>query len=215
MGGRLSQVRGAGYPRASFHETAVNPFADVQWVSRPFQKKNMPREHPSAVPHISKNAISVIGPSAATYHIIDAKDRSVGSLASQISRLLQGKHRVDFQPSKIKGDNVIVVNAVHLAFRGHTWDTKIYKFDRRTHPKGPKIVTAKTIMARNPAMILNMAVKRMLPSNNLRTLMYRKLYVYGGALHPHWGIPQVVVPRPKPPTKLSSPAFTLCYAKTP
>ncbi|EDO06923.1 Ribosomal protein L13 family protein [Babesia bovis T2Bo] len=77
---------------------------------------------------------------------------------------------------------------------GHSWDTKVYKFDRKAHPKGPKIITAKTMMGRNPAMIINLAVKRMLPRNKLRPFWYRRLFVYGGALHPHWNIPQVVVP---------------------
>ncbi|KAK2197350.1 bifunctional Ribosomal protein L13/Ribosomal protein L13 superfamily [Babesia duncani] len=77
---------------------------------------------------------------------------------------------------------------------GHTWDTKVYKFDRKAHPKGPKILTAKTVMARNPGMIINLAVRRMLPRNKLRPLWYRRLFVYGGAIHPHWQIPQVVVP---------------------
>ncbi|KFG55083.1 putative 50S ribosomal protein L13, partial [Toxoplasma gondii FOU] len=76
------------------------------------------------------------------------------------------------------------------------------------HPAGPKIITAKTIMARNPAMILNLAVKRMLPPNRLRPIMYRKLFVYAGALHPHWQVPQVIVPA-KTPAEVSFLPFSV------
>lgn len=58
--------------------------------------------------------------------------QSVGGLAAQICRLLQGKHRVDYSPLKVSGDSVVVVNAIHAKFSGHTWDTKIYRFPRKS-----------------------------------------------------------------------------------
>ncbi|BAM38866.1 ribosomal protein L13 [Theileria orientalis strain Shintoku] len=180
--------------RASFHEGTVNPFSKVQWVSKPFLKKNLPTISPLATPHQSLGAITHMDTTAGNWHIIDAANKTVGSIASHVSVILQGKHLPTYQPNRITGDNVIIVNAVNVTMNGHTWDTKVYKFDRKAHPKGPKVVTAKTIMARNPAMILNLAIKRMLPRNKLRPLMYRRLFIYGGAIHPHWGIPQVVVP---------------------
>ncbi|UKK00263.2 ribosomal protein L13 [Theileria orientalis] len=180
--------------RSSFHEGTVNPFSKVQWVSRPFLKKNLPTVSPLATPHQSLGAITHMDTTAGNWHIIDAANKTVGSIASHVSVILQGKHLPTYQPNRITGDNVIIVNAVNVIMNGHTWDTKVYKFDRKAHPKGPKIVTAKTIMARNPAMILNLAIKRMLPRNKLRPLMYRRLFIYGGAIHPHWGIPQVVIP---------------------
>ncbi|UKJ87850.2 ribosomal protein L13 [Theileria orientalis] len=180
--------------RSSFHEGTVNPFSKVQWVSRPFLKKNLPTVSPLATPHQSLGAITHMDTTAGNWHIIDAANKTVGSIASHVSVILQGKHLPTYQPNRITGDNVIIVNAVNVTMNGHTWDTKVYKFDRKAHPKGPKILTAKTIMARNPAMILNLAIKRMLPRNKLRPLMYRRLFIYGGAIHPHWGIPQVVIP---------------------
>ncbi|OEH76753.1 50s ribosomal protein l13 [Cyclospora cayetanensis] len=90
----------------------------------------------------------------------------------------------------------------------------LFPLRRAAHPGGPKVVTAKTLMARNPSMIvsptggeivegkgggINLAVKRMLPNNRLRQLFYRRLFVYPGALHPHWQLPQVVVPAQPPP----------------
>ncbi|PFH35236.1 putative 50S ribosomal protein L13 [Besnoitia besnoiti] len=203
---RLSQ----SYPKGSFHEGNINPFADVQWISRPFMKRNMPRDHhPLAKQHTSLKALTMLDEESGNHwHVLDGKGRSVGGLAAQVVRLLQGKHRVDFTPRTAAGDSVIVVNAVHLKMAGHTWDTKVYKFDRKTHPGGPKVITAKTIMARNPAMILNMAVKRMLPPNRVRPVMYRKLFVYAGALHPHWQVPQVVVPA-KPPAEVPFSPFSV------
>merc|ERR1712039_220955 len=124
--------------------------------------------------------------------------------------LLQGKHRTDFVANQVIGDSVIVFNAIHVFFPGHTWDTKIYRFyrNRRSDPRGPKIITATRLMMLNPAMILNMAVKRMLPNNYLRSNRLRKFYCSPGAIHPHWGIPQVVVPTEQRPSMIS-PAFSV------
>ncbi|CDR95757.1 50S ribosomal protein L13, putative [Babesia bigemina] len=186
--------------RQGFHESPVNPFAKVQWVSTPFLKKNMPTVSPLATPHRSLGVVTVMDTPTGHWHVIDADGKTVGGVASHIAVLLQGKHLPTYDSTRVSGDNVIVVNAVRVVMNGHSWDTKVYKFDRKAHPKGPKIITAKTVMARNPAMIspdptqINMAVKRMLPRNKLRPLWYRRLFVYGGAIHPHWDIPQVVVP---------------------
>ncbi|KAK1442032.1 ribosomal protein L13 like protein [Babesia gibsoni] len=180
--------------RQSFHEGSIDPFSKVQWVSKPFLNKNMPTISPLATPHRSLGVVTVMDTPTGHWHVIDAAGKTVGGVASNIAVLLQGKHLPTYNSAKVSGDNVIVVNAVRVVMNGHSWDTKVYKFDRKAYSKGPKIVTAKTVMARNPAMIINMAVKRMLPRNKLRPLWYRRLFVYGGALHPHWGIPQVVVP---------------------
>ncbi|KJP85293.1 ribosomal protein L13 [Plasmodium fragile] len=192
---RISARRLAGYPKASFHEQHINPFSNVQWKSTPFLKKNMPKTDIFAEEHVSQNAISVFDKEKGNWFVIDAYNKSVGSLSVCISKLLQGKYRVDHNPNRVNSSSVIVVNAIHVKFYGHTWDTKVYKFTRKSHSKGPKIITCKTVFAKNPSMILNLAVKRMLPNNRLRQLYYRKLFVYPGAIHPHWGIPQVVVPK--------------------
>eukprot|EP00922_Rhytidocystis_sp_ex-Travisia-forbesii_P045136 GHVS01067278.1.p1 GENE.GHVS01067278.1~~GHVS01067278.1.p1 ORF type:complete len:235 (+),score=11.70 GHVS01067278.1:83-787(+) len=190
LGGILRSLKLKG----SFSEGNIDPFSKVQWVSRPFREKNMPRDHPHCRPHHSKEAITVADSETGSWHVIDARGKSVGGLAARISRLLQGKHRVDYTPLHASLDNVILVNAIHVVYNGHTWDTKVYRFSRPSHPRGSKVMTAKTMMVKNPSMIMNLAVKRMLPNNRLRQIRYKKLYVYPGAIHPHWGIPQVVVP---------------------
>ncbi|KAL8432435.1 hypothetical protein Efla_000212 [Eimeria flavescens] len=180
------------YAKSSYHEGKIDPFSGVQWIARPFMKRNMPKDHLLAKPHRSLKAVTMLDEET-----------------PQVCRLLQGKHRVDYSPLKVSGDSVIVVNAIHAKFSGHTWDTKIYRFPRKTHPGGPKVVTAKTIMARNPSTIINLAVKRMLPNNRLRQIFYRKLFVYPGALHPHWQLPQVVVPARPTPEAACCP-FSVC-----
>merc|ERR1712190_169895 len=133
-----------------------------------------------------------------------------GKLAILIARLLQGKHRRDYAQDRITGDSVILVNAIHVFFAGHTWDTKIYRFyrNRFTDPRGPKVVTATRLMMINPGIIVSQAVKGMLPKNLLRNNWMRRLYVYPGAIHPHWGIPQVVVPAERRPEVIPS-AFSV------
>ncbi|EER06466.1 hypothetical protein Pmar_PMAR006277 [Perkinsus marinus ATCC 50983] len=79
---------------------------------------------------------------------------------------------------------------------------------RADDPLGAKIVTAKHLMFHNPALPLNLCIRRMLPSTLIRTVMTRRLFIYPGAIHPHWNIPQVVVPRPNPPP-VSDPVFTV------
>ncbi|EDO06931.1 Ribosomal protein L13 family protein [Babesia bovis T2Bo] len=191
---RLSILALARSLRQGYHEGNIDPFAKVQWISQPFLNGNMPTVSPLAPAHRSLGVVTVTDTPTGNWHIIDAAEKTVGAIASHIAVILQGKHLPTYDSAKVSGDNVIVVNAVRVLMNGHSWDTKVYKFDRKAHPKGPKIITAKTMMARNPAMIINLAVKRMLPRNKLRPFWYRRLFVYGGALHPHWNIPQVVVP---------------------
>mmetsp|Transcript_66416 Transcript_66416/g.137802 ORF Transcript_66416/g.137802 Transcript_66416/m.137802 type:complete len:229 (+) Transcript_66416:83-769(+) len=200
----------------SFRDAKViNPFAEYQWTSQPYPDYNMPRVADDARPHRTLKAISHHDEKG-WWHIIDAKGRDVGKLAAFASRLLQGKHRCDYAPDRVKGDSVIIVNAIHLHFPGHTWDTKIYRFyrNRKTDPRGPKVVTATRLMMLNPSIVISQAVKGMLPKNLLRPNWLRRLYCYPGAIHPHWGIPQVIVPAQRGP-ELSPDAFTVQDAEAP
>ena len=155
----------------------------------------MPKIAVDAKKHVSLKAITT-DTERGRFHVLDAQNLSVGKLSQFIVSLLQGKYKANYIPQKHNGDSVIVVNAIHQIFPGHTWDTKVYKFyrNRKSDPRGPKIITAKTMMYLNPSMVINLAVKKMLPGNFHRNVLLRKLYVYPGAIHPHWGIPQVIVP---------------------
>lgn len=199
----------------SYHSAkSINPFSNEQWVAQPFQPHNMPRIGMDTKPHHSLGVVTTTKGSTGYWHVVDAKGWTVGRLSRELSLLLMGKHRADYKPNAIMGDSVIVVNAIHVKFAGHTWDTKIYRFwrTRKTDPRGPKIITAKRLMFLNPSMILNMAVKRMLPNNYLRSNWLRRIYVYPGAIHPHWEIPQVVVPRPALREEALKPTFTITPA---
>lgn len=182
---------------------AINPFSKYQWISNPYPDYNMPTVARDAQPHHSLKAVSHLDEKG-WFHVIDAKGRNVGRLSTFICKLLMGKHRVDFRNCRPMGDSVIVVNAIHQFFPGHTWDTKIYRFyrGRKTDPRGPKIITATRLMMLNPGIILSMAVKRMLPNTYMRSNWLRKFYCYPGAIHPHWGIPQVVVPTENRPVQV-------------
>ena len=184
-----------GHSRHSFHYSEVNPFADTQWIAKPFAPHNMPSVSVHAEKHVSLKAISVKRETG-IWHVIDLQELSVGRAAQFVARLLLGKHRVDYLPSRSCGDSVILVNAIHATLPGHTWDTKVYKFwrTRKSDPRGPKIITAKSLMFRNPSMIFYLALKRMLPNNFKRNNLLRQTFIYPGAIHPHWGVPQVIVP---------------------
>ncbi|KAF4676976.1 hypothetical protein FOL47_003973 [Perkinsus chesapeaki] len=212
LGKHQRRVHGA-YVESSFHHGDIDPLKPkFQWVAEPFKPKNMPTVSPAAKPHTSLKAIThddVEG--KGRFHIIDASGLSIGRLSQFIVRLLTGKYRVDYRcMDNNRSDSVIVVNAIHARFVGHTWDTKIYRSwrTRKHDPLGAKIVTAKHLMFHNPALPLNLCIRRMLPSTLIRTVMTRRLFIYPGAIHPHWNIPQVVVPRPPPPP-VSDPVFTV------
>ena len=180
----------------SWREGDINPLADkFQWVAKPFLQKNMPKVAVDAKKHVSLRAITT-ETERGRVHILDAEGLSVEHLSVRISGLLQGKFKVNYSPQLIHGDTVIVVNAINQVYPGHTWDTKVYKFyrNRKSDPRGPKIISAKSMMCLNPSMVINMAVKGMLAKNFHRNVLLRRLYVYPGAIHPHWGIPQVVIP---------------------
>lgn len=204
-----------GHSRDSFHHVEVNPFSENQWIAKPFAPHNMPSVSVHAEKHVSLKALSVKRETG-IWHVIDLAGVSVGRAAQFVGRILQGKHRTDYLPSRMCGDSVILVNAIHASLPGHTWDTKVYKFwrTRQSDPRGPKIITAKSLMFRNPSMIFYLALKRMLPNNFKRNNLLRQTYIYPGAIHPHWGVPQVVVPEasiPKKsiPTEISNSIFTV------
>ena len=116
--------------------------------------------------------------------IIDATDKTVGRLASQVAAILRGKHKPTFTPHMDCGDNVIIINAEKIKFTGNKLTDKIY-YRHTNHPGGLKQETAKEILNKAPERILEKAIKGMLPKNKLGRKMYRNLYVYVGSNHPH------------------------------
>ncbi len=123
--------------------------------------------------------------------LVDASDKVVGRLASDIAMILMGKHRPTYTPHVDTGDFVVVVNAEKVVFTGNKWDQKRYTWN--TGWPGLRSETAAQRMAAHPEQILSEAVRRMLPKNKLATKMLSKLKVYAGPDHPH----QAQQPQPR------------------
>jgi large subunit ribosomal protein L13 len=123
--------------------------------------------------------------------LVDASDKVVGRLASDIAMVLMGKHRPTYAPHLDTGDFVIVVNADKIVFTGKKWEQKEYTWT--TYYPGLRKESAAKRFSEQPETILIEAVRRMLPKNKLATKMLDKLKVYTGDKHPH----QAQNPEPK------------------
>lgn len=115
--------------------------------------------------------------------VVDATDKIVGRLASDIAVVLMGKHKPTYTPHIDTGDFVVVVNASKVTFTGNKWDQKEYTW--YTGYPGQRSIKAKDRFARHPELILREAVRRMLPKNKLGRAMLSKLKIYAGPDHDH------------------------------
>lgn len=118
------------------------------------------------------------------WYLVDAKDKVLGRLATQIAIHLRGKHKPIFTPHADTGDFVIVINAEKVALTGRKWDNKIY-YRHSGYIGGLKEITAKKLLEKKPRDIVRFAVKGMLPKNSLGRRQLKKLKIYVGADHPH------------------------------
>lgn len=125
------------------------------------------------------------------YRVVDAEGQVVGRLASQIATVLMGKDKPTYAPNADCGDVVIVVNAAKVHFTGRKWDDKLYRW-HTGYPGGLKERSARDTMARDPGAVLRNAVMGMLPKNNLRRNMDRKLRIFAGPEHAFEGQPELV-----------------------
>lgn len=115
--------------------------------------------------------------------LVDATDKVVGRLASDIAVILMGKHRPTYTPHVDTGDYVIVINAEKVVFTGKKWDEKRYSW--YTGYPGLHTETAAERLQKHPDRILREAVRRMLPKNHLARRMLDKLKIYAGPEHEH------------------------------
>ena len=116
--------------------------------------------------------------------LVDAKDKVLGRLASQIAIRLRGKHKPIFTPHADTGDFVVVVNAEKIRLTGSKWDQKFY-YRHSGYVGGLKKISAKKLLDKNPEELLRLAVKRMLPKNSLGRRQLKKFKIYAGPDHPH------------------------------
>ncbi len=118
------------------------------------------------------------------WFVVDAQDKVLGRLCSEIARLLRGKHKPSFTPFVVCGDKVIVINAEKIAMTGKKWtDKEIMRYSG--YPGGQKVMSPREVLHKHPERLIELAVKGMLPKNKIGRRMIRNLFVYAGTEHPH------------------------------
>ena len=118
------------------------------------------------------------------WFVVDAKGERLGRLATEVATIIRGKHKPTFTPHVDCGDYVIVINAKQIELTGNKWNDKKY-YRHSLYPGGLSTTTAKEMNAKFPERVVEHAVRGMLPKGKLGRAMYKKLFVYSGAEHPH------------------------------
>ncbi len=118
------------------------------------------------------------------WHLVDAEGKTLGRVASQVARLLRGKHKPQFTPNADVGDFVVVVNAAKVKLTGKRSELKDY-FHYTGYPGGATFEKYQDLIRRKPRWVFEEAVKGMLPHNRLGRQIFKKLKVYAGPEHPH------------------------------
>jgi large subunit ribosomal protein L13 len=116
--------------------------------------------------------------------LLDAEDQTVGRFASRVAIILRGKNKPSFTPHVDCGDNVIIVNAGKVKFTGRKWTEKEYVW-YTGYPGGQRHSSPERMMEKNPVLVLEHAIHRMLPKTRLGNRIKRNLFIYPGAEHPH------------------------------
>ncbi len=118
------------------------------------------------------------------WFVVDATDKVLGRLASEVARRLRGKHKPIYAPHVDAGDYIVVINAEKVCVTGKKLDKKIY-YRHSGYPGGLYSTSLRKLQARFPTRVIEKAVKGMLPKGPLGYAMFRKLKVYAGPEHPH------------------------------
>lgn len=118
------------------------------------------------------------------WHVIDATNQTLGRMSSRVASILRGKNKAYYTPHFDCGDYVVVINAGNVKLTGNKMEDKDY-ITYSGHPGGQKHEAAKELIQRRPTVMIERAVKGMLPKNRLGRAMIKKLFVYEGAEHPH------------------------------
>ena len=118
------------------------------------------------------------------WYVIDASEKTLGRLATEVARRLRGKHKAEYTPHVDTGDYIVVTNAEKVKVTGRKASDKMY-YHHSGYPGGIKSISFEKLQQKNPIKIIETAVKGMLPKNPLGREMYRKLKVYSGQDHPH------------------------------
>lgn len=116
------------------------------------------------------------------WYLIDATDKVLGRVASEVAKRLRGKHKAEYTPHTDTGDYIIIINAEKIRVTGNKSADKMYHHNTG-YPGGLKSISFEKLIDRHPEKVLELAIKGMLPKNALGREMYRKLRVYAGAAH--------------------------------
>ncbi len=118
------------------------------------------------------------------WYVVDAAGKTLGRLASEIAKILRGKHKPEFTPHVDTGDYVIVVNAEKVELTGNKWEDKLH-YKHSNYPGGLKKTPYEELRKKKPEFIIQKAVRGMIPHNKLGRQVVKKLKVYAGPDHPH------------------------------
>lgn len=119
-----------------------------------------------------------------TWYLVDAKGKTLGRLASEVAKVLRGKHKPLFSPHVDCGDYVVVINAKDVHLTGKKWEQKKH-YHHSGYPGGIKEISYDDLIKKKPVFVVEKAIKGMLPKNRLGRDIFRKLKVYPGPTHPH------------------------------
>ena len=116
--------------------------------------------------------------------VVDADSKALGRLASEVAKIIRGKNKPSFTPHVDCGDNVIVLNADKVKLTGKKWTDRVYL--RYTgYPGGQRATTPRELKEKSSTLLVERAVRGMLPKNRLGRALFNNLYVYEGTEHPH------------------------------
>lgn len=118
------------------------------------------------------------------WFVVDVAGKNLGRVSSEIAKILRGKNKPIFTPHEDTGDYVIVINADKITVTGRKLEQKIY-YNHSDYVGGMKETDLKTMLAKKPERVIELAVKGMLPKGPLGRKMIKKLFVYAGSEHPH------------------------------
>jgi large subunit ribosomal protein L13 len=118
------------------------------------------------------------------WYVVDAAGKTLGRLCTEIANRLRGKHKAEFTPHVDTGDYIVVVNAEKIVVTGSKTTDKLYQH-HTGYPGGIKTISFDKLIVKSPEMIIEKAVKGMMPKNKLSRAMLSKLKVYAGKEHPH------------------------------
>jgi large subunit ribosomal protein L13 len=118
------------------------------------------------------------------WHLVDATDKTLGRLATEVASRLRGKHKPIYTPHVDTGDYIVIVNAEKIKVTGNKMEDKIYHH-HTGYIGNLKSIPLNKLLDKHPERVIEKAVKGMLPKNKLGRAMYKKLHVYAGSEHPH------------------------------